>query len=434
MDYVKNCGKTVMNKKPHFLALSCALMAGTAFADQKITFNEAMDLAVKNNLEVQASYEAYKASQYEKKGTRSNFFPKISANLSYDKSNSETIATGSSLTTDGYTGSLNLSQNLFNGFSDYASLKIADSNIMTSEANLQETKAQISYDLKSAVANYIYAKDSLILSKDILKRREDNLSMVELRFENGRENKGSVLLSKAYLEQAKLDFLMAQNAMNTSLTFLRRVLNLPEGAAIEITDGPPVVDKVEMITNYNDIIQNTPTAKRFKATLASASATLESKESGFYPSWNVNGSLGKTGQDFFPNDNKNWKIGTSLTWSFFDGGKDYYSTTSSNLLVKAAEKRLENQNLELKRVLIDSYSSFNEAVQSVKVSSAFLAAAKVRADISRSKYNNGLTTFDDWDIIENDLITRQKDNKTKIRNRLIAEASWEQTQGTGVIP
>ncbi len=430
-----NIVETVMNKKSHLLVLSFAFTAITpAFADQKITFNEAIDLAVKNNLEVQASYEAYKASQYDKKSTRSSFFPRISASLSYDKSNTETVATGTSLTNDGYTGSLNLAYNLFNGFSDYASLKIADSNIMTSEANLQETKAQISYDLKSAVANYTYAKDSLVLSKDILKRREDNLRMVELRFENGRENKGSVLLSKAYLEQAKLDFLMAQNAMKTSLIFLRRVLNLPEDAAIDITNVPPVAEQTATAPNFSGIIENTPTAKRFKATLATASATLETKESGFYPSWDVNGSVGKTGQDFFPNENKSWKVGTSLTWSLFNGGKDYYSSTSSNLLVKAAEKRLENQNMELKRVLQDSYSSFNEAVQAVKVSNAFLEAAKVRADISRSKYNNGLTTFDDWDIIENDLITRQKDNTTKIRNRLIAEASWEQAQGTGVIP
>ena len=423
-----------MNKKSHFLILSLILMSGTALADQKITFNEAIDLAIKDNLEVQASYEAYKASQFDKKSTQAKLFPKISASLSYDKVNTENLATGATLTNDGYSGSLNLNQNLFNGFSDVASFKIADSNILLSEANLQETKAQISFDLKNSVANYTYAKSSLILSKDILKRREDNLSMVQLRFENGRENKGSVLLSKAYLEQAKMDYMLAKNTMNTSLAFLRRVLNLPEDAVIDITNLPSVVVPGANELNFNSLIEKTPTAKRFKATLASVSATLESKESAFYPSWDINASLGKTGQSFFPNDTNRWNIGTSLTWSLFEGGKDYYSTSSSALLVKAAEKRLENQNKELRRVLEESYSSFNEAVQSVKVSNAFLEALKVRAEISRSKYNNGLTTFDDWDIIENDLINRQKDNTSKIRNRIIAEASWEQTQGIGVIP
>ncbi len=423
---------TFMNKKTLLIAAILIITSNTQ-AFEKITFKEAIDLAVKNNLEVQASYEAYKASQLDKKSTRSAFFPKISASLSYEKSNTETMASGNSLTNDGYTGALSLSQNLFNGFSDYSSLKISDAAIKTSEANLQETKAQISYDLKTAVANYNYAKDSLVLSKDILKRREDNLRMVELRFENGRENKGSVLLSKAYLEQAKLDLLKAQNAMDTSLTFLRRVLNLPEASEIDV-EAPVVIDLSGSRPDFNLVVDNTPVSKRFKATLDNANATVDSRKSGFYPSWDVTGSIGKTGKEFFPDDQKSWRVGTSLSWDLFNGGKDYYSTTSAILLEKAAEKRLENQTLELKRSLQASYTAFNEAVLAVKVSTAFLDASKVRADISRSKYNNGLTTFDDWDIIENDLITRQKDYTLKIRDRLAAEASWEQTQGTGVIP
>ena len=164
------------------------------YAQEKITFSEAIDLAVKNNLEVQASYDEYKSSEYSKKIAQGNFLPKLSIGLSYENVDNEN-STGIATTNDGYSASVSLTQNLFNGFSDVASLKLADSTIMTSEANLQESKSQISYDLKSSVANYFYAKESLTLSKDIRKRREDNLRMVELRFENGRENKGSVLLS-----------------------------------------------------------------------------------------------------------------------------------------------------------------------------------------------------------------------------------------------
>nr|BDT27874.1 TolC family protein [Bacteriovorax sp. HI3] len=419
-----------MVRKSHLLVLTLSF-SSALFAEQKLTFEDSIALAVKSNLEVQASYEALKASQADKKSTRSAFFPKVSASLSYEKANSETKS-GASSTTDAYSGSLNLTQNLFNGFQDSASLKIADSKIQTEEANLQETKSQISYDLKNAVANYFYAKDSLNLSRDIKKRREDNLRMVELRFENGRENKGSVLLSKAYLEQAKLDLFKAENAMATSLIYLRRVLNLPENEPVEITTTPAIDDPG--VPDYDALIESTPTAKKFKATLASASATLDSSKAGFYPDLNVSASVGKTGDSFFPDDNRRWAAGATLSWSLFDGGKDFYSTYSASYQVKAAEKRLENQNMELRRVLSQSYTSFKEANQTVKVSSAFLEAAKVRADISRSKYNNGLSNFDDWDLIENDLITKQKDYTLQIRNRLQASAAWEQAQGTGVIP
>ena len=403
------------------------------YAQEKITFSEAIDLAVKNNLEVQASYDEYKSSEYSKKIAQGNFLPKLSIGLSYENVDNEN-STGIATTNDGYSASVSLTQNLFNGFSDVASLKLADSTIMTSEANLQESKSQISYDLKSSVANYFYAKESLTLSKDIRKRREDNLRMVELRFENGRENKGSVLLSKAYLEQAKLDLVKAENAMRVSRTFLNRVLNLPEESNIDITTSPELAGLSSSTPDFNALSALTPEAKRFRASLLNASATLQSDGSSLYPSWDVSASVGKTGNDFFPDDNRRITASTGLTWAIFNGGKDFYSYNASKLLVKAAEKRLENQNLELKRVLTTNYAAFEEAIASVNVSQAFLEAARVRSEIARSKYNNGLTNFDDWDIIENDLISRQRDYTLKVRDRLIAQAAWEKSQGTGVIP
>jgi outer membrane protein TolC len=57
----------------------------------------------------------------------------------------------------------------------------------------------------------------------------------------------------------------------------------------------------------------------------------------------------------------------------------------------------------------------------------------LRAEIARSKYNNGLTTFDDWDLIESDLINRQRAVLSSQGNRVVAEAAWEQAQGRGAL-
>jgi hypothetical protein len=43
-------------------------------------------------------------------------------------------------------------------------------------------------------------------------------------------------------------------------------------------------------------------------------------------------------------------------------------------------------------------------------------------------------SFEDWDRIENDLIQRQKTVLQSQRDRVTAEAAWEQAQGKGVIP
>lgn len=391
----------------------------------KLTFDEAAKLALEKNLEIGASYQNYSASKLDKKASSSAFFPNLSANLNYDKLEN---------TAGNYNASLNLQQNIFNGFRDYANTKTASHNIQIAAANLEETKAQISYDLKTAVANYFFAKDSIKLSMNIKARREDNLKMVELRFENGRENKGSVLLSKAYLEQAKLDQLKAKNAMLTSLVFLKRILNIFDDSEIEITTTADVPDPLEINPDYDALTSQTPTAKKFQAALDNQEAALKISRSHFFPELNLNASLAKLGPSFFPDENKRWSVGATLSWPLFDGGKDFYASQSASLSVKAAEKNLSNQHLELKKILTESFSHFIEAYQTTKVSASFLAAGEIRAEIARSKYNNGLSNFDDWDLIENDLIIKQKDYILQIRNRLEAFASWEKAQGKGVIP
>ena len=65
---------------------------------------------------------------------------------------------------------------------------------------------------------------------------------------------------------------------------------------------------------------------------------------------------------------------------------------------------------------------------------SFAEAAVIREKVARQKYNNGLQTFGDWDLIENDLITRQKTLLATQRDRTTAEAAWEQSQGKGSLP
>jgi outer membrane protein TolC len=84
--------------------------------------------------------------------------------------------------------------------------------------------------------------------------------------------------------------------------------------------------------------------------------------------------------------------------------------------------------------LEQAYSGYVQAVEQVNVSQAFVEAAQTRAEISRAQYNNGLLTFNDWNLIENDLTQRQTNYVVSQRDRVSAEAAWEQAQGKGVIP
>lgn len=396
-----------------------------------MTFNEAVLLLEKQNLELQSSQNSLEASRADQKSSQGNFLPNLDFSTSFDKTRSKSLTTTSEGET--YTNALTLSQNIFNGFKDRAQFKIAESAVLIEQANLQEKKSDLSFQLHTAVADYFYAKNSISLFEEIKKRRKDNLSLVELRYESGRENKGSVLLSKAYLDQAELDLLTANNLFNNSITHLQKLFGLENNEEISISNEPDVPSPQNATPDFQNLINENPSTKKYQATLNQKEQQLTSIRSNMLPTWDIKASVAYSGNDFLSDDQKRYQVGTSLTWSLFNGGSDYYASTSALYAQKTAEKSLQNIFLDLIKTLKENHSTLIESHLAVKASQSFLDASKTRAEIARSKYNNGLMQFDDWDTIENELINRQKDYLIKKRTLKIAHATWEKSIGTGAI-
>lgn len=98
---------------------------------------------------------------------------------------------------------------------------------------------------------------------------------------------------------------------------------------------------------------------------------------------------------------------------------------------EAARKNRESVETQRISRLQQSLTNYRAAGENAKVSESLLAASTVRAQIARVKYMSGLLSFDQWDIIENELISRQKDVLQTRYDLEVAQAAWEQTLGEG---
>ena len=95
-----------------------------------------------------------------------------------------------------------------------------------------------------------FGKDLEVQTAETIRRREENLRLVQLRFQGGRENKGSLLLSQAALAQARFDNLQARNAKRLAQAQLARVLGLDHYEDLDITSEIPVTAPVEPKSNW----------------------------------------------------------------------------------------------------------------------------------------------------------------------------------------
>ena len=311
-----------------FWAPLCCTLSARAGA---LTWDDAIKCADQNNSEIQAARASAEAAKFSAQAAQGTYFPAIAGSLGYTRSNSSS-ASPSTEASNAYSATLSASQNIFNGLQDQAHVAQARASLQSAEAALNIAKAKASYDLKSAYSNLQFALKSIKLQQDILKRREDNARMVELRFEGGRENRGSVLLSVAYLNQAKLEALQAKNNLTEARRQLLRVL----GTEAEIASDAQITSQTpEENPAIEDLARNTPEYLQSTAQETSAKAAVAVARGGFFPTLGANLSLGKQGPDWFP-ENSRWSAGLNLSVPLFNGGHDYYGLRAASASLESS--------------------------------------------------------------------------------------------------
>lgn len=412
-----------------FLVLFLYSIVGNA---RNLDWQSSLALLQQNNPELASARENFESTRAQEGVAKSGFLPDISASISSTQSYSDPVG---SATQRSESMGLTLSQNLFAGFADLNKYKEAKQNTLIAELQLRQTKAKISSDFKIAYVGLIYAQENVALTQKILNRRKENLSIVQLRFASGRENKGSVLLSEAYYQQATYDSVQAGLQLDVAQNTLAQVLGIQNSEdKLVVVKDVPIMELADMKDfDFKKLATMTLEYQKAVAQSESSRFVFQQSQSHYYPSLNLTGSLGKS-DSVFPPENNRWSVGLNLTFPLYSGGASSSNELSAKYRRVSAEINQTTVALQVLVKLKQSFSQFKLAIEKVKVDEKFILATQLRSEISKSKYNNGLMTFENWDIVENDLIQREKSNLSSFRDRIVGQANWEQTQGIGLVP
>lgn len=403
------------------------LMASVAKA-RTLTWSEAVALAQQNSSEYQMALSNYRAIEETERTGLSGFLPKVSASTGGTHGR-----TSSGNMYHSYSAQLSVSQNLFAGFADINTYYLRKSEMQKARAVLTAARSRLSAELKQSFAEVYYLQDYKKLTADILKRRRENYNNVKLQYEIGRENKGSLLLSESYVAMAEYDQMSTENSEEVAHVNLRRILGLPETEDIQILNNIPREEMAEKTyPDFAALADNHPEVLSARQDEMSYLYNQRISRAGFLPSLDFSGSYSYSDSRFFPQENDSWSVGLTLSIPLFSGFRTYSA-------YRAADARLEgsryNTRNTLQKITADikrAYFEYLQALQKEKIDQAFDKAAILRAEVARNKYKNGFITFEEWDIVETDLISRQKENLASERNRILKQSVWEQAQAIGV--
>jgi outer membrane protein len=413
-----------------FLLFSPALFAADA-----LTWGQAVKEAAQNNRDLLAAEQSVKADEDAHQASLGQFFPQISLSASVgrngtggfdDALNSPAYDQNSNL-------SLNLHQAIFSGFSDIASVDATNAQLDIARAELTQAKAQVSHDLKDAFYQLLFSQRQIDLLKQILARDQANQDLVQMNFDGGTDNKGSLLQAQAAVAQDQFSVDQAQRALQVAERQLDQVLGRSPMADIAVIgdfDTPVLPDT---LPDFLKLTLLTPAHQEAVGQLGLADSQYVTARGDFLPTLSANASLSRAGWNF-SDMTPAWSAGLALSLPVFTGGKNLFGFKSAEESKKGAEDSLESSDMKTEQGLESAYAAFQDAVGEIKVEQIQLEAAQTQEEIAKAEYLNGLLIFQNWNQIESALTNQQKQQLSAMLTTKTAEAAWELAEGKGDIP
>jgi outer membrane protein TolC len=415
-----------MKKLIGIVLLIMLFHAGVVCAGEEVVFRwgDCVREALRNNPELMSAQETIRQSEADKRITEGDILPQISAEL--EGSTSETADAQSQ--SDFYSYSVTGRQLVFDGFKTSKDVNRAKEGIRASRYNYAVVSSNVRLALRTAFVELLRSQQLISLTENIAIRRKQNLELVKLRYEAGREHKGSLLTAEADMAHAEFEIIQAQRSISLARRQLLKGLGFKEVKPIKVEGEFSLRGYYGAKPDLAFLADNTPFLKELIVRKDAARFNLDSARADFFPKVFLSGSLGRASSGW-PPEHDEWSAGISLSLPLYEGGSRLSEVTKARSRVRQAEAAERSGRDSVLVTLEDTWKNLQDAISSLSVQKKFLNAAEERAKIARAQYETGQISFDDWIIIEGNLVNARKSFLSAQAGVMLAEANWTQARG-----
>jgi len=405
----------------------------SVMADEVLSWQDCIKEASLNHPDLIAAQDVVKESEASKNITASGLLPQITSDVS--ASRSKTAVTGGlgngnapSQTANSFSYGVSGSQLIFDGFKTVNSVKAAQQTIKASQQSYRYTSTQVRLRLRTAFINLLYAQELVLVAQDIVKIRKSNLDLIKLRYQSGLEHRGALLTAEANLAQAEFQVSQAKRDIGLAQRQLTKEMGRTQFVPMTAKGDLIVVDTEKTMPDFESIAKNNPSLLQVTAQKNAAEFSLKSTYGNFSPSLSLSSGVDKSGDRWSPRGNE-WDLGLKVSFPLFEGGERLAQVAQAKATL---HQFIENERSEKDSVvyaLAQEWVALQDDIETVEVQKKQLAAAVERSEIANAEFSTGFMTYDNWTIIEDNLVQAKTSFLSAQDNALLAEANWIQAKG-----
>ncbi|MEW5758248.1 MAG: TolC family protein [Candidatus Omnitrophota bacterium] len=398
-------------------------------AEEMLTWHDCIKEAAKNNPDLIAAEEQVRQSQAAKTITASTLYPQLNTNVNAARAESAPSSTSAnSRTTNTFAYGLTASQLLFDGLKTINSVRAATETIKAFQENFRFTSAAVRFKLRSAFINLLTAQEMLRIAQEIYDIRKKDLKLITLQYLSGLEHKGALLTAEADAASANYNIVQAERELKVAQRELIKEMGWLEFKPIRVDGNFEVKDSAKQKPNFENIAKNNPSLKEAIAQVDSAGFSLKSTYGSFFPTISGNAGINKTGAHW-PAPNRQWNAGVALSLPLFEGGLRMAQVAQAKAFLRQLKENQRSTEDSIIVALEQAWAELQDALDLVEVERKYLIANEERSKIAQAQYSTGFISFDNWIIIEDNLVRSKKAFLDIQASALLAEANWIQAKG-----
>ena len=409
------------------LILFCFVSFGRVEAEEVLTWGACIKEAAKHHPDIIASGELIKQSEAIKQQTASGLFPQITGDLSASTTKTSS-ANASSSTQNSYAYGVSGTQLLFDAGKTINNVKAAEQNIKASQQGYRFISSEVRLRLRTAFVNLLRSQELVHVAEDIIKIRKGSLELITLNYESGLEHKGALLTAEANLAEANFELAQASRNIALAQRQLTKEMGREKFIPMNVKGDFKVSDAAQEKPDFEILAANNPALKQLTAQKNAAQFGLKSAYANFFPNLSGQAGANRTAAHW-PPQNDQWNLGLSLSFPIFEGDLRFAQVSQARALLNQLK---ENERSTKDGVVVNleqTWASLQDAMETVEVQYKSLIATEERSKIAEAEYSTGFITYDNWTIIEDNLVSAKIKYLDAQANALFAEANWIQTKG-----
>jgi outer membrane protein TolC len=412
-----------------FIILSLIFISSSLSAAEEIlSWGDCIKEAAKNHPDLIAATAQTKQSQAAKSITASTLFPQINANLSVSTAQTTAAESGRTSASDSYAYGVTGSQLIFDGLKTVSDVKAASENITASKYSFKYTSSTVRYRLRSAFINLLKAQEAHKITQEIYDIRRSNLELITLRYQSGLEHKGALLTAEADLANARYQIARAKRSREVAQRQIIKEMGRLEFTPVLIKGDFKVQESVKEKPDFEEVIKNNSSLNQAIAQKNAARYSLNSAYANFSPTLSGSAGASKSGTHWSP-QGENWNLGLAMSLPIFEGGLKLAQVDQAKAYLEQLQENQRSTKDSVILALEQNWASLQDAIDNLEVQEKQLIATGERSQIAQAQYSIGFITFDNWIIIEDNLVNAKNAFLDAQANALLAEASWLQAKG-----